>query len=322
VSGALATTPMNTLSGKAFAKVNLGLRILDRRADGFHELRTVFQTISLADRLTVGYEPADAVEVELRCSRPELETDENLAARAARELLSRLGVGGTVRIDLDKRIPYGAGLGGGSSDAGAVLLALEQLIEPTPPGATLHEAACVLGSDVPFFLFGGRAVGVGRGEEVYPLPDPARTWMVVLEPAVAVSTAEAYRKLAAARGGALTHDRKRLILSSFCVGFRAPAGGGPDADADWANDFEETVFDSLPALQPLKQRLREAGAARALLSGSGSALFGMFGSREGAMRAKRSLESEAGEVKVVAHLARTVGRRECRRSWSRKKENS
>ncbi len=313
---------MQTLSGKAFAKVNLGLRILDRRADGFHELRTVFQTISLADRLTVGYEPLDAVEVSLRCSRQELETDDNLACRAARELLERLGMGGRVTVDLDKRIPHGAGLGGGSSDAGAVLLALEQLIEPTPPGETLHQAASALGSDVPFFLFGGRAVGVGRGEEVYPLADLPRTWIVVLEPSVAVATAEAYRKLAQTRGGALTRDRKGLILSSFCVGFRAPIGGGPNVDAEWANDFEETVFDSLPALKPLKQRLREAGAARALLSGSGSALFGVFGSREEAERAKRSFESETREGKVVAHVARTVGRTECRRSWSKRRENS
>ncbi len=216
---------MQMLSGKAFAKVNLGLRNLARRADGIHELRTVFQTISLADRLTVGYEPAEAIEVSLRCSLPELENDDNLACRAARELLSTLGIGGRVRIDLDKRIPHGAGLGGGSSDAGAVLLALEELIEPTPPPATLHQAACALGSDVPFFVTGGRAIGVGRGEEVYPLPDLPRTWLLVLEPSVGVATAEAYRKLAAARGPALTHDRKRLILSSFCVGFRAPASG-------------------------------------------------------------------------------------------------
>lgn len=310
---------METLTGKAFAKVNLGLRILDRRPDGFHELRTVFQTVSLADRLRVGYEPAEAISVELHCSDPELQTADNLVCRAARLLLSRLSMGGRVEIRLEKRIPYGAGLGGGSSDAAAVLLALELLIEPQPPFEVLYRTGCELGSDVPFFLWGGRAVGVGRGEEIYAQPDPPRTWMLIVAPQVGVPTAEAYRKLSAARGDALTPDCKGFIVSSFCAGFRAPKSRGLDADVNWANDFEETVFDSLPALKSLKQRLYEAGAARALLSGSGSALFGVFSGREQARQAKEALDSEEREIALSTHVVRTVESRECRRSWSRKR---
>lgn len=319
---------MQTLSGKAFAKINLGLRILDRRPDGFHELRTVYQTISLADRLTISFalgvgEPT----IELRCSDPELETDDNLVCRAARELLRRLGMGGRVRLELRKRIPHGAGLGGGSSDAAAVLLALERLIQPRPPADLVYQAACALGSDVPFFLVGGQAAGVGRGEEVCPLADMPRTWLLVAVPDVRVATAEAYRNLAAARGPALTQDRKGFILSSFWAGVCAPERKGSDADADWANDFEETVFESLPALKPLKQRLRDAGATRALLSGSGSALFGLFDDRASALKAKELLvnsgeRSPGGAVTVRAHVARTVGRNECRRCWNVSKENS
>jgi 4-diphosphocytidyl-2-C-methyl-D-erythritol kinase len=319
---------MQTLSGKAFAKINLVLRILDRRSDGFHELRTVYQAISLADRLTVGFEPGPAgITVELHCSAPELETDDNIVCRAARELLGRLGIGGRVRIGLDKRIPHGAGLGGGSSDAAATLMALERLIQPRPAAAVVYQAACALGSDVPFFLIGGRAAGVGRGEEVCPLPDQPRSWLVVAVPAARVATADAYRNLAAARGGTLTQDRKGFILSSFWAGLGAPDRAGSDTDADWANDFEETVFDSLPALKPLKQRLRDAGAARALLSGSGSALFGVFGDRASALKAKQLLvggggRSLGGESAVEAHVARTVGRSECRRCWNVSKESS
>ena len=313
---------MTVLAGQAFAKVNLGLRILDRRPDGFHELRTVYQTISLADRIEVGFSPASRTSVTLHCSDSELETDDNLACRAARELLRRVGETGKVAIDLEKHIPHGAGLGGGSSDAAAVLTALEELLPVRPLAVTVHEAACALGSDVPFFLTGGRAVGAGRGEEVFPLPELPETWLVLLVPAAPVATAEAYRNLAAARGQTLTPERKGFILSSFSAGFRVSENTVSAADADWANDFEQTVFDGLPALKSLKQRLLAAGAAKALLSGSGSALFGVFGGRKEAEQA-RELFNPAGEAELAgAHVVRTVERSECRRSWIKKKEQS
>ena len=167
---------MPTLVGQAPAKVNLGLKIVGRRPDGYHELRTVFQTISLADRLAVSYMRRRSTQVSLRCNDPALENKDNLARRAASELLATKHWAGHIKIDLEKRIPHGSGLGGGSSDAAAVLLALEQLLRPVPPRELLFEIAAQLGSDVPFFLVGGTAVGVGRGEEVYPLPDGPRHW--------------------------------------------------------------------------------------------------------------------------------------------------
>ena len=162
---------MRTLHGWAPAKINLGLRVLERRADGFHELRTILQTISLADRLSVGYDPRSDAGVVFECSDPKLAGPDNLAVRAARVLLEQGKWPGSVAIRLEKKVPPGSGLGGGSSDAAAVLLALSRLLNPRPARAQLHEIAAGLGSDIPFFLVGGTAVGVGRGEEIYPLPD-------------------------------------------------------------------------------------------------------------------------------------------------------
>ena len=191
---------MRSLSGPAPAKINLGLRVLNRRSDGYHELRTIFQTISLADHLTVGYDPRGDGEVELDCDDISLSTKDNLAVRAAESLLRAGAWRGRVAIELKKRIPAGAGLGGGSSDAAAVLLALGRLLKPRPHTAMLAEVAAELGSDVPFFLHGGTAVGLGRGEEVYPLPDQPRRRLVLVTPEIFVSSdrslSRRYRKCA------------------------------------------------------------------------------------------------------------------------------
>ena len=308
---------MTELAGSAFAKVNLGLRILDRRPDGFHELRTVYQTISLADRIRVGWAPAAANRVELACSDLTLAGPDNLASRAARELLDAVGRRGFVRITLQKRIPAGAGLGGGSSDAGAVLRGLSRLLDPAPPPEALLDVAARLGSDVPFFLHGGRAVGVGRGEEVYPLPERRRLWMVLATPRVHVSTAEAYRALAEQRG-ALTPDRKSFILNVFCAGIRAPRRQGADAVLSaLTNDFEDIVFRQFPELQQIKERLLRIGAKQALMSGSGSALFGVFEDREAAARAHAQLV----ETGLRAHVVRTISRGEFGR-WKQAEQKS
>ena len=297
---------MTELVGRAFAKVNLGLRILDRRPDGFHELRTVFQTISLADRMRVAWAPGSATRIELTCSEPALDGPANLAWRAAEALLAAAGRTGRVRIAIAKRIPAGAGLGGGSSDAGAVLRALALLLDPAPPPEIAQGVAAGLGSDVPFFLEGGRAVGVGRGEECYALPEQKRCWMVLITPAVHVSTAEAYRALAEARG-ALTPDRKGLILNMFCAAIRAPRQTGVDDDGSvLTNDFEDIVFRQFPELRQIKGKLLRVGAKQALMSGSGSALFGVFEDRAGAARAYAELASSG----LRAHLVRTVSRGE------------
>jgi len=307
---------MKTLAGRAYAKVNLGLRILERRQDGFHELRTVFQTISLADRIRVGWEPARQTKIELSCSDPALENQDNLAWRAADALLRLTGRSGQVRIRIDKRVPAGAGLGGGSSDAGAVLRALGLLLS----GADLElqwQAAEALGSDVPFFLQGGRAVGLGRGEELYPLPEQKRQWMILATPAVHVWTVEAYRALAASRD-ALTPDRKGFILRGFCAGFRASSrADGNELAGALTNDFEDIVFQKFPELERVKQELLRIGARQALMSGSGSALFGVFEDRAAALRAY----AEVAGKDWTAQLVRTISRGEFGR-WKQAEQKS
>lgn len=308
---------MPTLTGRAPAKVNLTLRVLNRRPDGFHELRTVLQTIALADRLKVTYRPRARSRVELSCNRPELAGDDNLAARAARRLLEAGKWPGAVEIDLEKRIPAGAGLGGGSSDAAAVLLALGKMLRPRPSRAALCEAAAELGSDVPFFLVGGRCVGVGRGEEVYPLPDPPRRWVVVLAPHQPVSTAQAYAALSESRRAALTPQAARNIINSFYASIGAPhrnekerrfAEAPPDL---FANDFEQVIFRQRPELALWKDRLARSGADAAMLSGSGPAIFGWFADRGRAQAATETLSAFPGSVWAGPSLSR----RACQAVW-------
>ncbi len=296
----------SVLTVHALAKVNLGLRVLHRRADNFHELRTIFQTISLADRMELEYRRAGkSRSVELTCSRSDLAGPENLAARAAQRLLDATGSRGMVRLHLEKRIPAGAGLGGGSSDAAAVLLALGSLLRPQPGWELLHDVAEELGSDVPFFLVGGRALGVGRGTEVYPLADIPERWMLVVAPGVEVSTAEAYRRLSAGLTTGSWEDKIDRFRSSVCVAERRPGGLAQDFRVGLENDFEPVVFRMHPELEKLKARLERLGARPALLCGSGSALFGMFSGREQALRARNSLELDAGCCFVVKTVSRT-----------------
>lgn len=300
---------------QALAKVNLGLRILYRRPDGYHELRTIFQTISLADRLRVEYRRRASGGVELTANRPELAGPDNLAARAATVLLEATGARGQVRIHLEKRIPIGAGLGGGSSDAAAVLRSLASLLRTPPPRALLFRLAAQLGSDVAFFLLGGTAVGLGRGEEVYPLPDVPRRWMVVAAPAVAISTAEAYQRLSPH----LTSHPWEDKINSFCSSACAPELCGLERGLAQGfsqvpgNDFEEVVFRMHPELERLKARLAGWGARPALLSGSGSAVFGLFSDRRQALRARDSLDLDEGSC----FLAQTIGRKSFDAKWRR-----
>ena len=306
---------MTTVRRSAFAKVNFGLRILDKRPDGFHELRTVFQTVSLADELTVSFESGGRRRVQLSCDRPEFSGADNLAAKAASGLLALGPWRGTVSIDLTKKIPAGAGLGGGSSDAGAVLLALARLLDPAPTAEQLHEAASSMGSDVPFFLLGGRALGLGRGEELYPLPEPPRRqWLLLVTPVLQVATAEAYAGLAQARSGELTFDDKRFIIREFCAGVGPSGQTGVSALARaLVNDFEDVIFRKFPELEQYKRKIQQAGALGAAMSGSGSALFGLFRDNRTAQAAARQVKRDGAETFVV----HTVGRREYRDAWGR-----
>src|SRR5215475_9104050 len=211
---------------RALAKLNLDLRVLAKRPDGYHELRTIFQTISLADSIEIAFTPARKTAVELE---DPLGIENNLAARAARAILELMRVSGVVRIRLLKHIPIGAGLGGGSSDAAAVLLALPVLAGRVVPAAKLLPAALELGSDVPFFLFGGRAAAIGRGGELFPLSDLPAQFGLLAAPGIHVSTAEAYLALGARLTNAL-HPNKIGSFQSQLWG-QGSAGTG-------VNDFE------------------------------------------------------------------------------------
>ena len=304
---------MRTLSGLAPAKINLGLRVLNRGSDGYHELRTVFQTISLADQLTIHYDPRGDGEVALACDVPSLATSDNLAVRAAQSLLRAGGWPGHVAIDLKKRIPVGAGLGGGSSDAAALLLALRRMLKPRPHREMLAEVAAGLGSDVPFFLQGGRALGLGRGEEVYPLADQPRRWLVLVAPEIFVSTAEAYRSLSKSRAR-LTAAERQLIINGFQVNIVASEESAALDPAKLPiNDFESVVFQQFPALKEWKKRLMEAGASVSMMSGSGSAVFGVFSSLRRARQACKVLRGFGGKV----YLAETIDRSACQASWAK-----
>jgi len=263
---------------RALAKINLDLRVLGRRSDGYHELRTIFQTISLADRIDISFTPARRTGIELE---DPLAIPGNLVTRAAEMSLDAMRLTGRVEMRLEKRIPMGAGLGGGSSDAAAVLLALPALAGRVLGLAALYDIAQQLGSDVPFFLLGGTAAGIGRGSEVFPLPDAPSRRGVLVTPPVHVSTAQAYHDLSPR----LTTEFAQNKIFSFQS---LASGGGVSA----ANDFEAVVFERHPGLALLKKRLVRAGAGDALMTGSGSALFGLFADGNRASRAIDQLRDE------------------------------
>ncbi len=280
---------------RALAKVNLSLKVLDRRPDGYHELRTVFQTISLADTLEITFTPARRTSIAVH-GTPEI--PDNLAGRAAGLVMDAMGKTGRVEVTLTKHIPVGAGLGGGSSDAAAVLLALPVLAGKDLGLETLAELAAQLGSDVPFFLLGGRVLGLGRGTELYPLPDQRIGEGVVVAPGLHISTQAAYRALARP----LTSRRLENKINSFRSWLWSQDEGASELSKPAAeNDFEPVVFARYPRLKLLKRQLEGSGARAAMLSGSGSALFGIYSSRSQAERACRRLGNvEAFRVSFVS----------------------
>lgn len=285
---------------EAPAKVNLLLRVLGRRPDGYHDIETVFQAISLADEVSVTLEVGGAStsaesRVELEVTGPDLgPTHENLAHRAATRFLELSGHPGRVRIRLVKRIPAGAGLGGGSSDGAAVLRCLDELIGGVGPDR-LRAIAAELGSDVAFFLGSSPlAAGRGRGERLTPLPTLPSVHLIVALPPVHVSTAGAYAALAEARAAQpRPTSRATIVLEEV-----AASWGGIAARVE--NDFEPVVAERHPEVRRSLEGLRAAGARWALLSGSGAASFGVFDRRSDAVAAARRLEQELGWRFVVA----------------------
>ena len=291
-----------TATIKAYAKINLSLRVLHRRADGFHELRTIFQTISLADRIGFVCHVSRTTRIEL--DDRGLGLRDNLMLRAADLYLQAAGKRAVVRMTLDKRIPMGGGLGGGSTDAAAVLLAMRQAL-PSPK-VDLAEIAARLGSDVPFFLEGGTALAVGRGEEIYPLADLPACWGVVAAPDVHVSTAQAYTALGRTE---LTSTQPSRILRKFQALSRSVAAGEPRSvwQSFCENDFEAAVFLQYPVLKQVRDKLDRLGAQPARLTGSGAALFGLFDSRAKAEEAAKKLSRSCRAYPVTLISRRRYG---------------
>jgi 4-diphosphocytidyl-2-C-methyl-D-erythritol kinase len=276
---------------RALAKINLDLRVLGKRPDGYHELRTIFQTISLADTLEIGFTRSRRTEIALDDA---LRIDDNLVVRAARLAPDAMRATGRVEMKLTKRIPMGAGLGGGSSDAAAVLLALPAIAGRRIPLPELTATAAELGSDVPFFLLGGTAVGIGRGTELFPLPDAPAMPGVLVAPGVHVNTAQAYRDLSPR----LTTD----LQQNKMVHFQSLTWDAGDLSSA-SNDFEAVVFEQHPELGALKKRLVRAGAVVSLMSGSGSSIYGLYRDRNGIARGlKAAGEGQAFRISLVSRV--------------------
>jgi 4-diphosphocytidyl-2-C-methyl-D-erythritol kinase len=352
---------------RSFAKINLGLRIGPRRADGFHELRTVYQTIGLHDVLRLSVQGGTGIEI--LCTDPRVPTDEsNTCWKILERAMAALGAKGRVVLEIEKRLPVQGGLGGASGNAVSALLALEIALKKHLPAGERFRIAAEVGSDVPLFLVGGTVLGVGRGEDVYPLPDLGSTPCVIATPEIGVSTPKAFadwdamvasaekpaglRSASAAEAGCLyvaggpmgvlarrgrpsdpskltpsySSDRmnefgRRMStwLSSVPSNKTSkgrlsgvPAKGRGRAETllldlvrtGIENDFEQVVFPQYPALRDVKCVLERAGAIYASLSGSGSAVYGLFKTRAAAGNAAVRLRKEGVPAQATTTLTR------------------
>ena len=270
---------------RAFAKINLGLRILGKRDDGFHELRTVFQTIDWCDEISLC--PSRRFRF-VTSDGPSGE--DNLVVRAVRAFEQVTGRTAKVEIHLDKKIPTGAGLGGGSADAAVTFLGLQKLFEINISMESAQSVLSALGSDVPFFTLGGRALGTGRGNQIETLADESDYWLVMVQPGFSIATAEGYSWLTLS-------DKTNTI-----GGFRSEFVSGSE-HVEWVNDFEAPVFGRHPLLAEIRNELSSIGAFRAALSGSGSVVFGQFRDEAKAAEAASTLRRRF-DVKVVRPLTR------------------
>jgi len=296
--------PSRRATVKSLAKINLDLRVLNKNPDGFHELRTVFQTVSLADTIDIEYEAAPRTEIAID---DPLAIADNLILRAARAVLDGLKIHARVHFRLRKQIPMGGGLGGGSSNAASVLMTL-----PILAGKSLavDRIAAELGSDVPFFLTGGTALGIGRGTEVYELTELKPEPILIVSAGMHVATGPAYEAL---RRG-LTADGSSSRINSFQAFVRVLASehSARAASPFSANDFEAVVFRQYPLLPTIGRKLSKLGAVGVRMTGSGSAIFGIFGSRQERDRAETELK---GKYLVIP--ATLVSRGSYQRLWRR-----
>jgi 4-diphosphocytidyl-2-C-methyl-D-erythritol kinase len=350
---------------RSFAKINLGLAIGHKRADGFHDLRTVYQTIGLHDVLRLSV--AKGTGIEIVCADPRVPTNEtNTCFKIIERAMAALKAKGRVVLEIEKRLPVQGGLGGASGNAVAALIALECALKRQLSGAERLRIAAQVGSDLPLFLVGGTVLGVGRGEEVYPLPDLPATPCVVATPEIGVSTPKAFAdwdavaeraknpaelRSACTDGSVCAHanraevgshsQRDRVqpskltesqpsdrmlelgrVISSWLSGASGKTGsrqsGVPAKGRGRAetllldlvrtgieNDFEKVVFPQHPELRDVKRVLERAGAAYASLSGSGSAVYGLFKTKIAAEKAARRLRAEDVPAQATVTVTRT-----------------
>lgn len=276
----------------AFAKINLALRVLGRRPDGYHELRTVFQSLALHDILTVRRERGP---FRLECGDPDVPAGRsNLIAKAAAAMWKAAGRSGAPRdvvIALVKNIPIAAGLGGGSSDAAATLRALAMRWRVDE--GRVRKVAASLGADVPYFLEGGTALGLDRGDLLFPLVDYPNAWVTLVIPPFGISTKEAYGWFDRdTRGNRRAHAARRLQPDASGLGLPL------------VNDLQRPVARRHPEIARLVAALRRAGAFHAAMSGSGSAVFGLFDRRTRATDAARVLAGRSRHALVTRTLTR------------------
>ena len=326
---------------RSHSKINLGLAIGPVRTDGFHALTTLYQTLELHDLVTMRVTLLDSTNptcIRITCNHPGVPTDaRNTVWRMVEKALAKLGVAAEVHIDIDKRLPVQGGLGAGSANAVAALTGLEQELGLQLSGSDRLELAAEIGSDVPLFLIGGAVLGLGRGEEVYPLPDFSSYECVVATPDVSVSTPQAFRdwdqrtanNLEAASNltPAPNSDILKTLSRSLASAWSMPHSSGVSPQrGDLAenpllalvrtgieNDFEEVVFPQYPLLGNIKRILAvpdpeapEQSAIYAALSGSGSAVFGLYATTEAAKAAQQRL----GKLGITTHRTRMLPRAE------------
>ena len=275
------------------AKINLILRILDRRPDGFHNLWSVMHTVGLEDEVSLQLVP-DRSDIALRCDDGSLKPDEsNLVYRAAAAVLQRVGKQVGIDISLTKHIPMGAGLGGGSSDAAATIIGLDRLLDLRWSLRQMADAGRVLGSDVSFFFYAPCAIVTGRGDQVKAMPMLGSRWVVLVNPGFGVETKWAYQQLSTTRTGVGSFGESHAWLEQQGhVSWEEVLRGAE-------NDFERPVFQAYPALREIKQQLSAQGAEAALLSGSGATVFGVFKDEASALNAKGAFQADS-RLKVFA----------------------
>ncbi|RLD14056.1 4-(cytidine 5'-diphospho)-2-C-methyl-D-erythritol kinase [candidate division KSB1 bacterium] len=280
---------------RAFAKINLGLKVLNKRADGFHNIETFFQQIDLHDDIAI--EPTSDGRIHLTCSDKDCPTDAgNLAFRAAAMLKKYLNAPSLgCRIHIEKRIPMGGGLGGGSSDAATTILALNTLWGASLPPTQITELAAGLGSDVAFFTIGGLALGTGRGEKLLPIDDKISYTGILVYPGIHISTPWAYKNL----NLSLTNSDK---IGKF-IDFIRELGRFDQWQSRLPNDLEAPVFRVHRSLQNIVAELYSAGAFYARMSGSGSSLYGLFDT-PGKAEAAQSLLKNRRQAKLFIPIYR------------------